>query len=106
MQRLDAANGDPLNIHSALVESTANNINSLVFGGKFDAEKSKKKQVYKIMTDLNSETDNVTKVLFIPFLAQVGYSISSDTISKRILLRENDSVVRHWGFLANRSCGS
>ena len=71
MQRIDAQDGRPYNIHSALVESAGNNINSLIFGGKFDAENSKKKQVYEIMTGINTLTDSVTRLSFIPYYLKV-----------------------------------
>ncbi|XP_018494714.1 cytochrome P450 2J6 [Galendromus occidentalis] len=71
VERIETSEAAPYNIHSDLIESTGNNMNSLVFGGKFHEGDDKKKQVYRIMTDIIGASESLIKILFIPFAAKL-----------------------------------
>lgn len=64
----------PFDIQPALMESTGNNIISLVFGGKFNSDNDKKEQAYDVMTRISKDNERMVFLQFIPFALRVFFA--------------------------------
>ena len=71
IELIDQENAQPFDIQPALVESTGNNITSLVFGGKLEPDSARSKEVFELLTAITKQNEKLISLLFIPFAVKV-----------------------------------
>ena len=71
IERIERENGKPFDIQPALVESTGNNISSLVSGGRLGADGDLQRRVCQTMTAIFKENEKLIKFFLMPFVSKV-----------------------------------